>query len=203
MARAALSASTARRSRGSPATGSTSGHAEHARAVGGRIFADDVPRARRHAQGAREVPDGAQGRVLRLIDRDRRDARDSWIDIDGGISTLFVFSSKGRREMPNDHVYLDGPPEMLSRNGTFVGQHIYTPKLGAAMHINAFNFPVLGHARETRADAARRRAGDRQAGLETAYLTELMVRQIIDSGISCRRARCSSSAAASATCSTI
>ena len=29
---------------------------------------------------------------------------DSWIDIDGGISTLFVYSSKGRREMPNDTV---------------------------------------------------------------------------------------------------
>jgi oxepin-CoA hydrolase/3-oxo-5,6-dehydrosuberyl-CoA semialdehyde dehydrogenase len=69
---------------------------------------------------------------------------DSWVDIDGGISTLFVFSSKGRREMPNDHVYLDGPPEALSRNGTFVGQHIFTPKLGAAVHINAFNFPCWG-----------------------------------------------------------
>ena len=45
---------------------------------------------------------------------------DSWIDIDGGISTLFVFSSKARREMPNDHVYLDGPPEQISRGGTFV-----------------------------------------------------------------------------------
>ena len=60
---------------------------------------------------------------------------DSWVDIDGGISTLFVFSSKGRREMPNDHVYLDGPPEQLSRNGTFVGQHIYTPKLLSLIHI--------------------------------------------------------------------
>ncbi len=66
---------------------------------------------------------------------------DSWVDIDGGIATLFVFSSKGRREMPNDWVYLDGPPEALSRNGTFVGQHIYTPRLGAAVHINAINFP--------------------------------------------------------------
>ncbi|MGI9232979.1 MAG: aldehyde dehydrogenase family protein, partial [Woeseiaceae bacterium] len=62
---------------------------------------------------------------------------DSWVDIDGGISTLFVFSSKGRREMPDDHVYLEGPPEVLSRSGTFVGQHICTPKLGAAVHINA------------------------------------------------------------------
>ena len=43
---------------------------------------------------------------------------DTWIDIDGGISTLFVYSGKGRREMPNDKVYLDGPPEFLSKNGT-------------------------------------------------------------------------------------
>ena len=91
---------------------------------------------------------------------------DSWIDIDGGISTLFVFSSKARREMPNDHVYLDGPPEQISRNGTFVGQHIYTPKLGAAVHINAFNFPVLGNAREARTDAGGRRPRDRQTGVE-------------------------------------
>lgn len=60
---------------------------------------------------------------------------DSWIDIDGGISTLFVFSSKGRREMPNAHVYLDGKPEVLSKKGSFVGQHVYTPRLGAAVHI--------------------------------------------------------------------
>ena len=39
--------------------------------------------------------------------------KDSWVDIDGGISTLFVFSSKGRRELPNDHVLLDGPPELV------------------------------------------------------------------------------------------
>ncbi|MGB5347197.1 MAG: hypothetical protein WBN23_13610, partial [Woeseia sp.] len=37
--------------------------------------------------------------------------KDSWIDIDGGIATMFVYSSKGRREMPNSTVYLDGPPE--------------------------------------------------------------------------------------------
>ena len=69
---------------------------------------------------------------------------DSWIDIDGGISTLFVYSGKGRREMPNDTVYLDGPPEMLSREGTFVGQHICTPRHGVAVHINAYNFPCWG-----------------------------------------------------------
>jgi oxepin-CoA hydrolase/3-oxo-5,6-dehydrosuberyl-CoA semialdehyde dehydrogenase len=69
---------------------------------------------------------------------------DSWIDIDGGISTLFVYSSKGRRELPNSQVLIDGPPESISRNGTFTGQHVYLPLRGVAVHINAFNFPCWG-----------------------------------------------------------
>ena len=108
---------------------------------------------------------------------------DSWVDIDGGISTLFVFSSKGRREMPNDHVYLDGPPEFLSRNGTFVGQHIYTPKLGAAVHINAFNFPVWGMLEKLAPALLAGAPAIVKPASSTAYLTELVVRRIVDSGI--------------------
>jgi oxepin-CoA hydrolase/3-oxo-5,6-dehydrosuberyl-CoA semialdehyde dehydrogenase len=33
---------------------------------------------------------------------------------------------------------------MLSKEGTFVGQHICVPLQGVAVHINAFNFPVWG-----------------------------------------------------------
>jgi len=69
---------------------------------------------------------------------------DSWIDIDGGISTLFVYAGKGTRELPNSRVYVDGNVEGLSKTGGFVGQHIYVPLEGAAVHINAFNFPVWG-----------------------------------------------------------
>ena len=69
---------------------------------------------------------------------------DSWIDIDGGIMTLFAYASRGRREMPDSTVYLDGNVEQLSRSGSFIGQHICTPKLGVGVHINAFNFPVWG-----------------------------------------------------------
>ena len=108
---------------------------------------------------------------------------DSWIDIDGGISTLFVFSSKGRREMPNDHVYLDGPVETLSRNGTFVGQHIYTPKLGAAIHINAYNFPCWGMLEKLAPTLLAGVPAIVKPASSTAYLTELMVRRIHKSGI--------------------
>src|SRR5690606_33912315 len=69
---------------------------------------------------------------------------DSMIDIDGGIGTLFVYASKGRRELPDDVIYIDGALETLSRDGQFVGQHVATSLQGVAVHINAFNFPVWG-----------------------------------------------------------
>jgi len=69
---------------------------------------------------------------------------DSQIDIDGGIGTLLVFASKGRREMPDETIYLDGDVEILSRKGSFLGQHVCTSLQGVAVHINAYNFPVWG-----------------------------------------------------------
>jgi oxepin-CoA hydrolase/3-oxo-5,6-dehydrosuberyl-CoA semialdehyde dehydrogenase len=69
---------------------------------------------------------------------------DSKFDVDGGIGVLFAYSSKGRRELPDSSVYLDGPVEQASKDGSFVAQHIYTPRHGLALFINAFNFPVWG-----------------------------------------------------------
>jgi oxepin-CoA hydrolase/3-oxo-5,6-dehydrosuberyl-CoA semialdehyde dehydrogenase len=69
---------------------------------------------------------------------------DGWIDIEGGAGTLFSFSSKGRRELPNQKVLIDGAMEPLSKGGSFVGQHVFTSLQGVAVHINAFNFPVWG-----------------------------------------------------------
>lgn len=71
-------------------------------------------------------------------------ARDNLVDIDGGIGTLFAFSSRGRREMPNANVIPDGPVEVLSKDGSFLAQHVWTPITGVAAQINAFNFPVWG-----------------------------------------------------------
>lgn len=69
---------------------------------------------------------------------------DSWVDIEGGISTLFTYASKGRREIPDGRVWVEGNMEMLSKEGTFIGQHICVPLQGVAVHINAFNFPIWG-----------------------------------------------------------
>ena len=61
--------------------------------------------------------------------------KDGWIDIDGGIGTVRVYASKGRKEMPDGKVYVDGAVEQLSRKGSFLGQHIHVPKQGVAVHI--------------------------------------------------------------------
>ena len=70
--------------------------------------------------------------------------KDSWVDIEGGFSTLFFSSSKARREMPDGNVHVEGDLEALSRGGTFMGQHIALPLQGVAIHINAYNFPIWG-----------------------------------------------------------
>lgn len=70
--------------------------------------------------------------------------RDSWIDIEGGIGSIFTLSSKARIELSDLPFHVEGGVERLSRSGTFVGQHICVPKHGVAVHINAFNFPVWG-----------------------------------------------------------
>jgi oxepin-CoA hydrolase/3-oxo-5,6-dehydrosuberyl-CoA semialdehyde dehydrogenase len=108
---------------------------------------------------------------------------DSWIDIDGGIGTLFVFSSKAARDLPNGCVYLDGPVESLSKGGSFVGQHIYVSREGAAVHINAFNFPVWGMLEKLAPTLLAGMPAIVKPATATAYLTELVVRRIIASGI--------------------
>jgi oxepin-CoA hydrolase/3-oxo-5,6-dehydrosuberyl-CoA semialdehyde dehydrogenase len=85
--------------------------------------------------------------------------------------------------MPNDHVYLDGDVEQLSRNGTFVGQHICTPKLGVAIHINAFNFPCWGMLEKLAPALLAGVPAIVKPASSTAYLTERMVRRMIKSGI--------------------
>ena len=108
---------------------------------------------------------------------------DHLIDIDGGIGTMFVFAAKGRREMPDGHVYLDGEVEQLSRNGTFLGQHICTPLQGVAVHVNAFNFPVWGMLEKLAPTLLAGVPAIVKPATATCYVTELAVRIMLDSGV--------------------
>uniref|UniRef100_UPI00286C6F16 aldehyde dehydrogenase family protein n=1 Tax=Sphingomonas sp. TaxID=28214 RepID=UPI00286C6F16 len=109
--------------------------------------------------------------------------KDGWIDIEGGAGTLLSFSSKGRRELPDAHVLLDGDLEPLSKRGSFVGQHIYTPLQGAAVHINAFNFPVWGMLEKLAPTLLAGMPAIVKPASSTAYLCEAAFRVMIDTGL--------------------
>ena len=109
--------------------------------------------------------------------------KDGWIDIEGGAGTLLSFSSKGRRELPDAHVLLDGAIEPLSKNGSFQGQHIYTSLHGAAVHINAFNFPVWGMLEKLAPTLLAGMPAIVKPASSTSYLCEAAFRVMIDSGL--------------------
>lgn len=109
--------------------------------------------------------------------------RDNGIDIDGGISTMFVFSSKGRRELPNSHVVIDGGVEQLSRDGSFLGTHIYSTLPGAAIQINAFNFPVWGMLEKFAPAFIAGMPTLVKPATPTGYITQACVKIMLDSGL--------------------
>ncbi|MFD8249615.1 phenylacetic acid degradation bifunctional protein PaaZ [Nocardia sp. NPDC059691] len=109
--------------------------------------------------------------------------QDSGIDIDGGIGTLLSYASRARRELPDDTVVLDGAVERLGKTGSFLGQHIYTSRRGVAVQINAFNFPVWGFLEKLAPTFIAGLPTIVKPAGQTAYLTELVFRRIIESGL--------------------
>ncbi|WP_137293736.1 phenylacetic acid degradation bifunctional protein PaaZ [Nocardioides dongxiaopingii] len=109
--------------------------------------------------------------------------RDSAVDIDGGIGTVFSIASRATRELPNDTIHLDGGLERLGREGTFLGQHVWTSRPGVAVQVNAFNFPVWGFLEKLAPAFLAGAPTIVKPAAQTAYLTELVVRRTIESGL--------------------
>lgn len=108
---------------------------------------------------------------------------DCWIDIDGGIGTFFAYSSKGRREFPNERFYMEGAVEGLSKDGSFVARHLCVPMEGTAVHINAFNFPCWGMLEKLAPTFLAGMPAIVKPATVTSYITESVVRAMIESKI--------------------
>ncbi len=70
---------------------------------------------------------------------------DAKFDIDGAIGTLAAYADLAK-ELGEKHVLLDGEGVQLGRSARLFGQHVWTPRTGVAVHVNAFNFPAWGLA---------------------------------------------------------
>lgn len=107
---------------------------------------------------------------------------DSWIDIDGGIGNLFAYASL-RRQFGDEPYFVEGDAANLSKEGTFIGHHILVPKRGVAVHINAFNFPIWGMLEKCAVNWLAGMPAVVKPAEQTSFLTQAMVRDIIESGI--------------------
>ncbi|WP_290499923.1 phenylacetic acid degradation bifunctional protein PaaZ, partial [Kocuria sp. UBA5001] len=162
----------------------TAGAVEYARTVGqaslGQLRIHD--RALILKQLAQHLGEH-KGQLYELSYATGSTAKDHLIDVDGGIGTLFTFSSKGRRELPNANVIVDGAVEQLSRDGSFLGEHVYTRLPGVAVQINAFNFPVWGMLEKFAPAFIAGVPTIVKPATPTGYVTEACVRLMLDSGL--------------------
>jgi oxepin-CoA hydrolase / 3-oxo-5,6-dehydrosuberyl-CoA semialdehyde dehydrogenase len=109
--------------------------------------------------------------------------KDCFVDVDGGIMTLFSFASKARRELPDACIALDGPLEPLSKGGTFAGRHVMTPLQGVAIHINAYNFPCWGMLEKLAPAIVAGVPLIAKPATQSAYVAHAIFEEIVRSGI--------------------
>jgi oxepin-CoA hydrolase/3-oxo-5,6-dehydrosuberyl-CoA semialdehyde dehydrogenase len=121
--------------------------------------------------------------LYELSSRTGATKNDSMADIDGGIGVLFTYSSKGRRELPNARLYVDGGVEALSKDGSFLGRHVFTRLPGVAVQINAFNFPVWGSLEKFAPAFLAGVPSLVKPATPTGYLAEAFVRILVESGL--------------------
>jgi len=174
-------------------TGAQIGEASSA----GLDFNDILNYARKNGQALRKMTFQERGRMLKalalfLMERKAKYYEisaltgatkvDSWIDIEGGIGNLFANASL-RRQFPDLPYYVDGVAAPLSKNGSFIGHHIMVPREGVAVHINAFNFPIWGMLEKIAVNLMAGVPAVVKPSEYTCFLTEVMVRDIIDSKI--------------------
>jgi len=108
---------------------------------------------------------------------------DGWVDIEGGSGTLFAYAGVGANELPSGNLVHEGPVVDLGRQGGFKGTHILVPRGGVAVHINAFNFPVWGLLEKFAPSFLAGMPCIGKPASATSYLTEALVRLIVQSGI--------------------
>ncbi|MCH9847797.1 MAG: 3,4-dehydroadipyl-CoA semialdehyde dehydrogenase [Betaproteobacteria bacterium] len=146
-------------------------------------------RALTYAQRAAML--GAVGKVLQA----NRDAyyeistancgtvkNDTAVDVDGGIYTLGTYAKLGEA-LGDVHFMHDGDATRLGKDPLFQTQHVYTPTRGVALFINAFNFPSWGLWEKAAPALLSGVPVIIKPATATAWLTQRMVKDVVDAGI--------------------
>ncbi|HTR52889.1 MAG TPA: 3,4-dehydroadipyl-CoA semialdehyde dehydrogenase [Kofleriaceae bacterium] len=117
----------------------------YARTVGARNLAKLTFAERGALAGAlAKVVSGAREELLALAIANGGNTRgDAKFDVDGGALTLSHYAELGAK-LGAARLLADGEPVQVGRTARMGGQHVWAPRRGVAVHINAFNFPAWG-----------------------------------------------------------
>src|SRR5438309_8547114 len=107
---------------------------------------------------------------------------DASFDVDGAIYTMKYYAKIGRA-LAEGKMLKEGALIPLSKSNTFVGQHFLMPAKGAAVFINAFNFPAWGLCEKAAPALMSGVPVVVKPASPTAWLTHRMVEDIIKSDI--------------------
>jgi 3,4-dehydroadipyl-CoA semialdehyde dehydrogenase len=106
---------------------------------------------------------------------------DASFDVDGAIYTLKQYAKWG--QSLKGRMITDGAAIPLSKTGAFGAQHYLKPLEGAAIFINAFNFPAWGLWEKAAPALLSGVAVCVKPASQTAWLTQRMVKDVIAAGI--------------------
>jgi phenylacetic acid degradation protein PaaN len=157
---------------------------QHARAVGGPAL-----RALTFAQRAallKSLSAAIHERREELIEISIQNAGttrgDAKFDIDGATGTLAAYAAYGAA-LGERRVLADGDGVQLGRTPRFWGQHVLVPRLGAAVHVNAFNFPAWNMMEKAACALLAGMPVVEKPGTPTALVAQRIARIVADSGI--------------------
>src|SRR5262247_565532 len=107
---------------------------------------------------------------------------DAAIDIDGGIGTLKYYARLGAG-LGDARMLIDEKPVRLAKAENFQAVHLLLPRRGAAVHINAFNFPSWGLWEKAAVSLLAGVPVLAKPASATALLSHAMVRDVVAANV--------------------
>jgi oxepin-CoA hydrolase/3-oxo-5,6-dehydrosuberyl-CoA semialdehyde dehydrogenase len=107
---------------------------------------------------------------------------DAKFDIDGASATLAAYADMGT-ELGSARVLPDGDAVQLGRGARLFGQHAWVTRQGAAVHVNAFNFPAWGLAEKAAAALLAGMPVVSKPATSTALVSHRIVRVLVEEGV--------------------
>jgi oxepin-CoA hydrolase/3-oxo-5,6-dehydrosuberyl-CoA semialdehyde dehydrogenase len=111
---------------------------------------------------------------------------DAKFDIDGATGTLAAYAALGAKlgaNLGDGNVLPDGEGIQLGRTARYWGQHVKVPRLGLAVHVNAFNFPSWGQAEKMACALLAGVPVLEKPGTPTAWLAWRIGQIVVESGL--------------------